>query len=415
MIDRMTAMACLKIFVGDELRFTDSESLSALVAKVAGAYLETTWKWPRRYGVVAPFSFVLADPRAERLDARELQALALSLQHKLFGDRGDGEVTLLTFEGDQTDLMRFASATAAQLKGFLAGEDDGAFAGRICKITPTDVASVAPPGGPVAGLPPMEVLSAQESVAAPARAAYRGVFHTQREVFVGNVAVWRETGSVSVFGMEPPAAVDVIEAGHDIPTLQGAKAAFETADSGVMFFPVSFSTIVKPSARSELTPYLESLPQAQRARLAAAVYDTPRAPSFSALSQLKQYLGQFFGRIDLRVSDPAFQVDDLPPDLASSVTLMLPTGAEAVRLAAISRFMRDAAGYRRKRIWQGVTDVRSRREVNACIELAVPFITGPGVTDLLEKPACVSPCSALHLPLHDWSAQTSPQTGVRVA
>lgn len=147
----------------------------------------------------------------------------------------------------------------------------------------------------------------------------------------------------------------------------------------------------------------------------AAVYDTPRAPSFSALSQMKQYLNPFFARIDLRVSDPAFQVDDLPPDLASSVTLVLPAGADAVRLAAISRFMRDAAGYRRKRVWQGVTDVRTRREVNACIELAVPFITGPGVTDLLEAPAPVSPCSALHLPLHDWSTRVSGVGASQVA
>lgn len=410
----MTALACLRIFVGADLCFTDTDSMAALVAKVAGAYLETTWKWPRRYGLVAPFSFVLADPRAERLDARELQDLARALQHKLFGDQGDGDVTLLTFEGDQTDVMRFAGATALQLKGLLEGEDDGAFAGRVCKITPTDVSSVAPPGGPVAGEPPMEALRAQEHMVAPARTAYRGVFHTQREVFVGNISVWREAGSVSAFGMEPPAA-DASEAGHDIPNLENARRALEGETSGVMFFPISFSTLVKPSARAELTPHLETLPQASRARLAAAVYDTPRAPSFSALSQIKQYLNPFFGRIDLRVSDPAFQVDDLPPDLASSVTLMLPTGVEAVRLAAISRFMRDAAGYRRKRVWQGVTDVRTRREVNACIELAVPFITGPGVTDLLETPAHVSPCSALHLPLHDWFARPPGATASQVA
>ena len=414
MVQAMTALACLRIFVGAELCFTDTDSMAALVAKVAGAYLETTWKWPRRYGLVAPFSFVLADPRAERLDARELQDLARALQHKLFGDQGNGDVTLLTFEGDQTDVMRFAGATALQLKGLLEGEDDGAFAGRVCKITPTEVSSVAPPGGPVVGEPTMEVLRAQEYVAAPARTAYRGVYHTQREVFVGNISVWREAGSESAFGMESP-AVDASEAGHDIPNLESARLALEGETSGVMFFPISFSTLVKSSARAELTPYLETLPQSSRARLAAAVYDTPRAPSFSALSQMKQYLNPFFARIDLRVSDPAFQVDDLPPDLASSVTLVLPAGADAVRLAAISRFMRDAAGYRRKRVWQGVTDVRTRREVNACIELAVPFITGPGVTDLLEAPAPVSPCSALHLPLHDWSTRMSGVGASQVA
>ena len=261
----------------------------------------------------------------------------------------------------------------------------------------------------------MEVLRAQASVVAPARTAYRGVFHTQREVFVGNFAVLREVGSMSAFGMKLPPASDTNEAAHDLPNLQGAKLALESMESGVMFFPISFSSLVKPSVRAELKPYLEALPQAHRGRLAAAVYGTPRAPSFSALSQMKRFLYPFFSRIDLRVADPAFQIDDLAPELAASVTLTLPTGAEFVRLAAISRFMRDAATYRRKRMWQGVTDVSSRREVNACIELGVQFITGPGVTDLLENPAPVSPCSALQLPLHDWSVRPDPDTVSSVA
>src|SRR3954469_12460170 len=111
----MTAIACLKVFVGDELRFADNDTMAGLVAKGAGAYLETTWLWPRRFGLVAPFSFVLADPRATRLDARELQVLARDLQHKLFGDKGEGEIALLMFEGDQADVMRFAGIAAHQV------------------------------------------------------------------------------------------------------------------------------------------------------------------------------------------------------------------------------------------------------------------------------------------------------------
>jgi hypothetical protein len=274
----MTALACLKIFVGEELRFTDSDSLAALVAKVAGAYLETTWLWPRRHGLVAPFSFVLTDPRAVKLDPRELQALARDLQHKLFGDKGAGEIALLTFEGDQNDVMRFAGVPAAQLKALLGGQDDGEFAGRICRITPSGVTSIAPPGGPVVGEPPMEALEAAAPVVAPARAGYRGVFHTQRQMFVGNVAVWREAGSVSAFGLDEP-VLDVHEAGYDIPTLLSARDAITRFDAGVMFLPINFAAAVKPSARAELLPHLEALPRALRGRLAAGVYDTPRAPS----------------------------------------------------------------------------------------------------------------------------------------
>lgn len=410
----MTALACLKIFVGDELQFTDHDSLAALVAKVAGAYLETTWLWPRRHGLVAPFSFVLTDPRALRLDARELQDLARDLQRKLFGDKGDGEIALLTFEGDQNDVMRFAGVPTAQLQALLGGDDDGAFAGRICKITPTGVSSIAPPDGPVAGEPPMGVLNAVPAIIAPARTGYRGVFHPQRQIFVGNVAVWRDAGSVSVFGIGPPAQ-GVHDADHDIPTLLGAREALSRFDAGIIFLPISFSTAVQPSARAALLPHLETLPRHLRGRIAAAVYDTPRAPSFSALKQLKIFLDPFCSRIDLRVTDPAFQVDDLPPNLASSVTLLLPAATEASRLAAIARFMRDVAGYRRKRIWQGVTDVRTRRELNAGIDLGVAFLTGTAVTDLLENPTAVISCPALHLPLHDWSVTHEAKIEASVA
>jgi hypothetical protein len=103
------------------------------------------------------------------------------------------------------------------------------------------------------------------------------------------------------------------------------------------------------------------------------------------------------------VSDPAFQIDDLPSDVAASVTMVLPAATEAVRLAAIARFMREAPAYRRKGVWQGIGDIRSRREVNACVELAAPFLTGSAISDLLEEPAAVLPCSHLHLPLHNWA------------
>jgi hypothetical protein len=231
---------------------------------------------------------------------------------------------------------------------------------------------------------------------------YRGVFHTGREIFIGNVAVWREEAATSSFGFEPQRADgDVAE--HDIPTLQGALAALQTLAVGVLFFPLSFSTLIKPSARALLTPHLENLPPRMRGQLAAAIYDTPRAPSFSALSQIKRYLDPYFSRIDLRVSDPAFQIAEVAPSTAASVTLVLPPAPEAVRLAAIARFMRETPAYRRKAVWQGVGDVRTRRELNGCLEQGVPFLTGSAISDLLEAPTGVMPCSHLHLPLHDWS------------
>jgi len=408
----MTAIACLKVFVGDELRFADNDTMAGLVGKVAGAYLETTWLWPRRYGLVAPFSFVLADPRATKLDARELQALARDLQFKLFGDKGDGDIALLMFEGDQTDVMRFAGLHGAELKALLAGEDDGSIVGRVCRITPTEVSSIVPQGGPVCGAPTLEELAAlpplAEDAGPPARVGYRGVYHGPRQVFIGSVAVWRQAQVSSAFGLTP-ARVEADRPEDDILVLAAAAQALAAVPVGVIFFPISFSTIVKPGARAALLPHLEALPRGSRARLAAAVYDTPRAPSFSALSQVRRALEPFFSRLDLRVADPAFQIEELPGDLASSVTLVLPQADEPTRLAAVNRFLRDAPIYRRKQVWQGINDVRTRRELNHCIEQHAPFVTGPAVTDLLEKPVGATQLPWLNLPLHDWSV--APEVG----
>ena len=414
----MTAIACLKVFVGDELRFADNDTMAALVGKVAGAYLETTWLWPRRYGLVAPFSFVLADPRATKLDARELQALARDLQFKLFGEKGEGDIALLMFEGDQTDVMRFAGLHGAELKALLNGEDDGSIVGRVCRITPTEVSSVVPQGGPVCGAPTMEELAVLEplepSVGPPARVGYRGVYHGSRQVFIGSVAVWRQAQVASAFGLTPP-RFEANRPEDDILALAAAAEALAAVPVGVMFFPISFSTMVKPGARAALLPHLEALPRGSRHRLAAAVYDTPRAPSFSALSQVRQALEPFFSRLDLRVTDPAFQIEELPADLASSVTLVLPQADEPTRLAAVTRFLRDAPIYRRKQVWQGITDVRTRRELNHCTELHAPFVTGPAVTDLLEKPVGATQLPWLNLPLHDWSVTPEPGSVSSVA
>lgn len=409
----MTALACLKIMVGDTLMFADADTMAGLVAKVAGAYLESTWLWPRRYGLVAPFSFVLADPRATLLDPRELQALARALQTKLFGQTSDGEVSLLMLEGDKAEVMRFAGMPAHELKALLDADDLGEAIGRVCRITPDGVVSLAPPGGPVSGEPPVEILREIEPEP-KTRIAYRGVYHSPRELFVGNVALRRESAAPRPLDFDAPApAINGRDADHDIPILESAKDILGRQGSGVLFFPICFSTLVKPSARDALLPHLEALPRAARQRLAAAVYDTPRAPSFSAMQMIQAHLKPHFSRLDLRVSDPAFQVEDLPLDFASSVTLILPEGSESVRLSAATRFLRDAPLYARKRIWQGISELRTRRELNACVEHRAPFLSGPAITDLLEAPTPTTSCPSLHLPLHDWSQIDTDE--VRVA
>ncbi len=397
----MTAIACLKVFVGDDP--AETERNAALVAKVAAEHLKTAWTAPRRHGLVAPFSFVLADPRATRLDARELQALARALQHRLFGDDDAGEIVMLMFEGDQHEVMRFAGLPARQLTLLLAGEEDASLAGRVCRITPREVRSVMPMGGPITGVPTMEALARLCPRPLPARVAWRGVYHTGRQLFVGNVAVWREAGHA---GVAYETYVDGQRALHDMAILKGAIAALGP-NTGVAYVPIGFSSVLKPGLRAELESRLRALPGDLRGRLAAGVYGVPRAPSLAALRQLKAFLDPYFSRLDLRVNDPAFQVEDLPPTLAASITFTPEGDTEANRLAAIARFLKDGPLYRRRQVWQGVSDLRAPRELAAALDQGASFVSGGMVTELLEAPTTVAPYPRGQLPLYGWTAEAA--------
>ncbi len=407
----MTAIACLKIFVGKELRFADSETMAALVAKVAGAYLETTWVWPRRHGLVAPFSFVLADPRATRLDARELQTLAADLQIKLFGEKGAGDITLLMFEGDQSDVMRFAGTHAEALRALISGEDDGTFAGRVCKITPEGVTSLLPPGGPVEGVPPAEELAAIEpeppmggvagllDVPTPTT-GWWGVYYLLKERFVGSGVDWRAAWEGGHMGAVEDADVTV----RDLGCLAAARDALAGGPKGYMFLPFSFSSLVKPSMREIYSPQLDLLPPAARPSLAANVYDVPREPSYGAISQIRAFLRPHFSLIDLHVKDPGFRIESLPASAVNSVTLVLEGQDERARLATISRFLTDPDAYRGKKVWQGVAGVASLRELDLCRRLKAPFLSGPMVAPIAEAPTGEIVCPALNLPYRAWSS-----------
>ncbi len=395
----MTAVACLRIVVGEELLFADIDTMADLVAKVASSYLDTRWLWPRRYGLVAPFAFVLADPRVTLLDPRELQALAAELHSKLFGQESEGDVTLLTLEGDQSEVMNFAGATREEIRALLSGEIEG-ISSRVCKITRHEVVSVSPKGGSILGVPPYEQLE-EVTGEPPARATYRGVYSVQHERFIGSALIWQEQGQHSFRSGElHPTEQAVTE--HDAFGIAAAGEAVRSMPSGRLFLPISFSSLIKPSGRTALTQALQAMPPGMRMRLAATVYDTPRSPTFPAMTQARNVLDPFFANIDLCVTDPAFQIDYLAQDMARSVTLVLPAGPEKSRLAAMARFMSEAGAYQRKRILQGLADVRTRRELEACVRLGALFVTGPAVCEVLEEPIGHIPCPEMNLPLRNW-------------
>jgi hypothetical protein len=132
----MTAIACLRLLI-------DDDTFPAARAQVAAdVYLKARWKAPRRYGSVAPLAFVLADNRAEQLDAIEMQALAAELEASLFPGRKSGQVCLMTFEGDESAVLKFASLTQAELQGLVAGDGYGGAAGRVQVITADAIRAV---------------------------------------------------------------------------------------------------------------------------------------------------------------------------------------------------------------------------------------------------------------------------------
>jgi hypothetical protein len=389
----MTAIACLRIFVGKSARFPDPDALAALVAKVAGSYLEKTWLWPRHYDLAGPFSFELGDPTAATLDAHELRAMAGELRTKLFGEDGDGNVCLVMFEGDKVNVQRFARARFEELEAVLEGREDALITGRVCRITPEGV-EVITPTHERASNAAMRAL-AERQKGPDSTLAFRGVFHAPRELFIGNIALRLDPDAPAVEALLP----DRPRPEHDIDTLRSGTGAVAATDAGISFFPVCFSTLITPSGRSALAPALDALPKPLRRRLAAVIYDTPRSPSISALAQAKNFLEPYFGRLGLSITDPAFQIDDLPADLTNSVTLTLPASEEKVRLAVLARFLKDPFAYRRRRIWQGVDDVRTARELDLCIRAGVPFLSGPAITGRMARPLSPGPCAAGALPL----------------
>ncbi len=402
----MTAIACLRIVVGESLQFTDAETMADLVSKVTAAYLETRWSWPRRHGLVAPFAFVLADPRATQLDPRELQVLAAELHQRLFGHEGAGEVSLLTFEGDQREVMQFAGANDKDLRAFLRGETDQFGAGRLCRITPDEVVSLHPAGGPVIGSPPYEALLQEPFEAG---LAFRGVYDSRKEIFIGSVADWQDADADSLFAPVGAPSTDAAELiDRDLEVARAIAGASIEVDQMRLFIPISFSTLVKPSARKALALIFEPLSAKARRRMVAVVYETPRSPSFQALTQVRKFLEPHVGGLALQVTDPDFQIDSLPPHLTKSVTLSLHGHDEKMRLQALNRFLGQSEAYHRKRVLQGVDNVRTRRELQVCLKHAAPYLTGPAITATLNRALEPTPYPVANLPLHDWSRAPTP-------
>jgi hypothetical protein len=241
--------------------------------------------------------------------------------------------------------------------------------------------------------------------AAPAfEPVYSGLYLTLTHSFIGSVALCRrprrdrhllpDLGSPEAF---PGLAAEAFDQG----CVESAVEALAQDAAGLLFVPVSFSSLVRPAGRRAYARFLCHLPADHKGRLGAAIYDTPRDPSFFALSTIRRFLDPFFGEINLHVSDPAFEVEKLAPDIVSSVTLVLPEREASARAAAVRRFVQKKDVYKKKRIWPGVSALVTQQELDMCLSLRVPVIAGPAVADLKPRPVGVKAVDVEALPLAD--------------
>lgn len=404
----MSAMACLRVDVTAHHGRMPMSTLAPLVQKFAGAYLETRWLWPRRFEPLSAFSFLLTDPRSDELDVGELQRLSDNLQTHLFGVGDEGEVALLVFEGAHAAVTAFAAMDGREIAQALADPSQLPPGGRLTRIV------AARPAGPeteperAVGYAPLEAPSLRRSLTAPppppapAWEGLQGAYFTLREVFYADVVMYvPENAKTHLSVVDGPEHMPKDAAAFDATCIDiAANLLANRPPRGLlMFLPISFNSLVRPSARHAYEAMLAKLPLDRRAELAAMIYDVPRDPNFTGLREARAMLEPHFAHIDLTISDPGFEVEKLPPGAATSVTLMLPDGDAHQRLSALRRFGERRDHYKQRRIWLGVTNIRRRAELEAAARLRLPFLTGPAVCTPLPTSPVGRSMSMASLPL----------------
>lgn len=407
----MTAIACLRIDVSAHQDLMPASMLGPLVQKFAGAYLETRWSWPRRFSPLSEFSFLLTDPRSDELDLEELRRLSDELQRHLFGVGDEGEVALLVFEGAHAAVTAFAAMDATAVAAAVADPSLLPPGGRLTRIVSgeTEPEPEAAPSARASAGPAWEPATAPASSSSPAWApatgrsretgepdpppataweGAQGVYFAPREVFFGDVPTYIPANGKTHFSLldgpehraPDPRAFDAACVGIAARTLAGRS-------KGALFYvPICFDSLMRPSLRSLYEAMFATLPPGRKGELAAAVYDVPRDPIFTGLKQARAFLDTWFSVVDLGITDPGFQIEKLPPEVATSVTLNLPDGDAHLRLSSLRRFAERLVHYKQRRIWPGVSNIRRRAEAEAAVRLRIPFLTGPGVCTPVPSP-----------------------------
>ena len=167
---------------------------------------------------------------------------------------------------------------------------------------------------------------------------------------------------------------------------------------GLIYAPLNFSSLVRPAGRLAYGEFIARLPSDDRTRLAAAIYETPRDPSFFALNQIGKYLAGHFARINLVVSDPAFEIEKLAPGSVASVGLVLPDAEPPPARPPSAVSCRAARCSNASRYGRACLGISTRAELDFCLELRAPALSGPAVSDLTRSPLGAVACEPDALP-----------------
>lgn len=426
----MTAIACLRI-----LFTADGESQPGDIPKhkaqgVADAFLKARWRKPRKCGAVAPLAFVIADHKAEHLDPTEVQGLAAELEKVLFPGRPIGQIALMTFEGDEQAVLKFAALTQTELRGLMNGEGYEGEPGRVHVITadsidgplpstraeakvyaeekaaektsglatattiekaPAPAAKAAAPApAPVAEPTPAKPEPAPAAKAPstakvsapppPAETGWWGVYDLAQGAFVGSAIGMRS----DLLGPAPEDDAKLLK--RDLVCLTDAQAALKTGPYGEIHVPFGFWNLTTPSSQDAYKSRLSRYPLDQQPRLVATIYATPREASIGMMQQMRLFLKNSFARMDVRISDPTFPIQGFPPELAETITLVLTGETEHERLKQILQFVERKGGYAAKGVAQALAGVNSAVELEAAKAGGISLVQGLAVTELLDNP-----------------------------
>jgi hypothetical protein len=394
----LSAVACLRIVIDlPAAQMAGIEAVEPLVGKVTGAFLESRWSWPKRFEPVGDAVFMLTDPRVTKLDGNELRRLAEELQLKLFGVSDKGEVALLLFEGDDTDIASFIAMPVPKLMNAVRhGEQLDLIGGSLQKITTQGVAAIS-----TAAAAQTDAQKAAGPPVPEVEAHFRGIYYCARQSFIGSVIAPSPAGIAVSYSLVDGVDRQPNEAAptFDVDCVTAAASVLKAGTfAGMLALPVSFSSMARRSSRQAYADALRQLAPFPKSQLAALVYDVPRAPSFPAVAQLKQVLDNQFSKIDLVTNDPNFEVDSLPNGAVNFVTLILPEGQDRIRHAAIRRFMSVPDAFKRRQIAPAVSNVRARADLAACLQARVPFVSGMAVCPPQAAPIGNVPYPVTKLP-----------------